>query len=394
MSALKYWLWLTTRTGMDARGALTVFDCFGSAERAYYEEGREYGQLPIRTGQKEALRDKGMEAPEQILADCERLGIRILTWQDAQYPSRLRQIADPPPVLYVRGRSILFDEEAAIAVVGSRDPSDYGLRCARRLGRELAEGGGVLVSGIAQGIDTAALRGALEGGGTVVSLLAGGIDRPYPPQNGELYDRVAQRGALISEYPPGTGHLAHHFPQRNRIISGLCLGVLAVECAPQSGTMLTVNHALEQDRDVFAVPGPIDDTRSEGTNRLIREGAQLVTCGRDILDQYRSRFPLKLYPPVPRALERNLEQLTHPEGQAPKPTRTLIPREEQKSRFTDDELALLAALGRGDRSAEELVEQTGIPARRVLSALTMLQIAAWVEELPGKRFTALAELEQ
>lgn len=411
MASLKYWLWLTSRDGMDAASSLRVLDHFLTPERAYYAGAEDYEELPLRPAVKRGLLDKELNTAEKILADCERLGVRILTIQDADYPVRLKQIADPPVVLYVKGRLFHFDEEVAIGVVGAREPSGYGVACAERFGLELARGGALLISGIAEGLDSCAIRGALKGGGPVVSVLAGGVDVPFPFRNRFLYEDVAAAGALISEYPPGTPHRGHHFLARNRILSGLSLGVLAVECRLHSGTMSTVNHALEQDRDVFAVPGAIDAPMSEGTNALIRQGARLVTCGRDILEEYWERYPLKLLgssPLTPEAAQARLDDLRQADEaappkkpQTPKPAaepevakRQVVPRGEQKARFTDDELAVLAALDKGNKTADELVELTQLPARRVLSTLTMLQIGAAVEELPGKRFSALVELEE
>lgn len=407
MASLKYWLWLTSRKGMDAAGALTVLDHFITPERAFYADSEEYEQLPMRPTMRRGLLDKELDTAEKILEDCERLGLRIMTFQDADYPERLKQIADPPPVLYIRGKVFHFDEEVAIGVVGTRHPSPYGEKWAQRISMELASDGALVVSGIAEGLDSCAIRGALKGGGGVVSVLAGGVDMPFPPQNRYLYEDVAAVGALISEYPPGTQHLGYHFPRRNRILSGLCLGVLAVECRPFGGTMSTVHHALEQDREVFAVPGSLDAAMSEGTNLLIQQGAILVTGGRSILQEYWSRFPGKLAsaaPLTPEAAQARLEATTQertvespPQKQIPEPpipTRALILRSQQKSKFTDDELALLAALGNKSRSADELVELTQIPARRVLSALTMLQVQAAVEEDAARRFSALVELEQ
>ena len=410
MSALKYWIWLAGRRGLGAAGALTVLDYFVTPERAYYADREEYDMLPLHPSQRRDLEDKSLDRAERILGDCERLGLRIMTFQDADYPQRLRALADPPAVLYIRGRTFHFDEEAAIGVVGARSPSTYGEKWAERFGLELASGGALVVSGIAEGVDCCAIKGALKAGGPVVSVLAGGIDVPYPAKHRYLYEDVAAAGALISEYPPGTLNQGHHFPWRNRILSGLCLGVLAVECRPFGGTMSTARHALDQDRDLFAVPGALDAPMSEGTNLLIEQGAKLVTCGRDILEEYWDRFPEKLKssaPLTPEAARERLEDLRQqqkerpaPKSQAPQaapdpaPAREIVPREEQKRRFTDDQLALLAALSGEMRSTDQLVELTQIPARRVLSALTMLQIQGVVEEHPGKRFSALVELEE
>lgn len=407
MASIKYWLWLTNLKGFGAAGAMRVLNHFATPERAYYADPEEYELIEGLTAfQCRALGDKDLSRAEAILADCQRLSVRIMTIQDGDYPERLRQIFDPPVVLYIRGRTFAFDDEVAIGVVGSRNPSVYGRKTAAKLGLELASGGALVVSGIAQGLDAEALRGALKGGGPVVSVLAGGVDVPYPVGNRYLYEDVAAAGALISEYPPGTRHLAEHFPVRNRIISGLCLGVVAVECRPFGGTMSTASRVLEQDRDLFAVPGPIDAPLSEGPNRLIQQGAKLVTCGSDILEEYWQRYPLKLKasaPLTPEAAQERLSSLAQErEASAPTkkeeppaaPERELIPAHQQKVRFTDDQIVLLHALGRETRSADQLVELTQIPARRVLSALTMLQLDGAVEEQPGRRFSALVALEE
>ena len=416
---LQDWIWLTTRKALGPRGVLRVLEYFGTPERAFYAEPEQYDQIPeLPAAARASLREKGMDEADRILGECDRLGLRVMTLQDGDYPGRLREISAPPAVLYIRGRVFRFDEEASIGVVGSREPSPYGERVAAPLGLELARGGALLISGIAQGIDSTALKGALKGGGPVVSVLAGGVDVPYPSQNRFLYEDVAAAGALISEYPPGTRHKAEHFPVRNRLISGLSLGVVAVECARFSGTMKTIEHAMDQDRDIFAVPGNIDAPRSEGPNWLLRQGARPVTCAQDILEEYWLRFPQKLArsaPLPPEAAQQRLEQLrsrkgpeeTGPEEEREEAPASASPREdgasdlervpqgEQRSRFTDDQLTLLRAMAgrRKPSTADELVEETQIPARRVLSALTMLQVDGAVREHPGKRFSPLVELE-
>ena len=403
---VKDWIWLTTRKGLGHQGILKVLDYFGSPERAFYADGEQYDQIPgLSALARSSLREKGMEVSDRILGDCDRLGLRILTIQDGDYPERLREIPDPPAVLYIRGTLPRFDEEVAIGVVGARKPSPYGEKVAAQLGLELARDGALLVSGIAQGIDSIALKGALQGGGRVVSVLGGGVDVPYPWQNRYLYEDVAAVGALISEYPPGTPPNGEHFPIRNRIISGLALGGVAVECAIHSGTMKTIDHAVEQGRDLFAVPGNIDAPMSEGPNWLLRHGGLAVTCARDILEGYAARFPQKLskaVPLSPEAAQQRLEQVREQaEGRAEpsakaEVVRESVPRSQQKTRFTDDQLAILRILGEKGKSytADELVELTQIPARRVLSALTMLQVDSAVQEHPGRRFSSLVILEE
>ena len=405
MAELEYWLWLTTRKGLGAAGALTVIDHFITPERAYYGEREDYDALPLPPFARQSLLDKSMDGANKILGDCDRLGVRVMTFQDADYPQRLRQIGVPPVVLYIRGKTFRFDEEPAIGVVGMRRSTQAGRARAERFGMELAANGALVVSGIAEGVDCCAVRGALKGGGPAVSVLAGGVDVPFPWENRYLFEDVAAAGALISEYPPGTPHKGSHFNPRNRILSGLCVGVLAVECESTGGTMLTVNHALEQGREVYAVPVGLDEQCARGTNRLIRERkAKLAERAEDILEDFVELFPAKLAALAPLSRSVAEARLSAPREDKPVPeapkkaesapsTRELIPREQQKSRFTDDELAILAAAARSALTADELVEKTQIPAKRVLSALTMLQVQGAVEERPGRRFCALVELE-
>ena len=407
MANVKYWIWLSTRKGLGPLGALRLLERFETPEQIYFAPSERYAQVEGIPSQVQAsLRDKDLTRVDEILRDCSRLGLRIMTLQDADYPERLRNISDPPLVLYIRGRMPVLDEEVAIGVVGTRTPTQYGVNMAAKLGYELARGGAVVVSGIAKGLDAAALRGALNAGGTVVSVLGGGTDVYYPKENRYLYEDVAASGALISEYPPGTENKRAHFLIRNRIISGLSMGVVAVECQVRSGTMSTMNRAYDQDRDLFAVPGPIGASMSQGPNDLIQRGAKLVRCGEDILMEYRSRYPAKVgHDPelVGEAQEQRMEEAVtgwaeepeppRPEKKIPTDGRVLIPKYEEKRRFTDEQLMILRLLGDKEYSADEVVEYTQIPVRRVTTALTMLQVCGAVQEGAGRRFAALVRFE-
>lgn len=409
MATLKYWLWLTTRAGVGHGEAFRLLEQFGSPEGAYFADREEYRLAGVGGGSLASLEDKSLDGAERILADCERLGVRILTIQDAEYPERLRQIGDPPCVLYVKGTLFHFDEELAVGVVGAREPSPYGVRMAGKLGLDLARRGVLTVSGIAQGLDSAALKGALSGGGRVVSVLANGVDVIYPLSSRDLYADVAAAGALISEYPPGTAVNPHNFPIRNRIISGLSLGVVAVEAAEErSGTLITTRLALEQNREVFAFPGPADAPMSRGTNRLIQRGeAKLVLSADDVLVEFAQLYPHKLrtVKPLSRAEEdARLESIPAPEekkktegpdkGKVDKrEKRAYITLAEGQGELTDDERDILLALGEHAMTPDDLVDATQIPARRVLSALTMLQLRGHVEEKTGKRFEAAVLLK-
>lgn len=406
MSNLKYWLWLANRKGLIGQNLRCVLEHFGSPERVYFSDQEEYKMIEgVPESALRALSDKSLAEADRVLGDCDRLGIRIMTMQDATYPERLAAIHQPPLVLYYKGRPVAFDEELAIAMVGTRGATPYGVRAATALAMELTHRGALIVSGMAQGIDTASLRGALNAGGAVVSVLAGGLDVVYPKENRYLYEDVAAAGTLISEYPPGTEHRGSQFPVRNRIISGLSVGVIAVECGVSSGTLHTVRHALEQDREVFAVPGPWDAPESQGTNGLIRDGAaKLITCADDALCEFADRFPhrLRREPMPPEVAEQRLEQA---EQHAARPERAeekavdirpeveYIDWKDCEERLTDDQRAVLLALAENSLRVDDIVERAQLSARRVLSALTILQINGYVAEESGKRFRAAVRLK-
>lgn len=409
MATLKYWLWLTGRSGMSALRLNCLLEQYGSPEQIYFTDPKEFDLWEdIPAGLRKSLEDKSLESADEILAQCDELGISLLTIQDASYPDCLKHIPDPPAVLYYKGKLPDFDRELTIGMVGARECSQYGETMAARLGLDLARAGAVIVSGIAQGIDSHAIKGALAGGGMVVSVLAGGIDIKYPWQSRFLYDDVAAAGALISEYPPGTAYKGTHFPIRNRIISGLSDGVVAVEAKEKSGTMITMDLALEQNRDTFAVPGPADAPMSSGTNRLIRMGwAKLVTSAADVLVEYEGRRPIRRPLPmepgeVGQRMETALKAPREEVRSQPTAEKKVVDKKENRAYidwksarelFTDDERDILLALEKKDCLADEIIEATQIPARRILSALTVLQVRGYVEEGAGKRFSALALLK-
>ena len=377
-----------------------LFRSFGTPEAVYYAQREEYDLLGLPEAKKRELEDRDLGGAEKILEDCDRLGIRIMTIQDADYPERLGQIYDPPCVLYWQGKPLHVDDCLTIGVVGTRKSTTYGNGLAGKLGMDLARSGAVLVSGMAEGTDTAGLKGALKGGGTVISVLGGGIDVVYPKENRFLYRDVAAAGTLVSEYPPGTRHLGSHFRPRNRILSGLSMGVAVVEAGVPSGALISARHALEQNREVFAFPGPVGAPYSVGTNGLIQSGeAKLVTCAADITEEFQNLFsgrvrtlpPLedgeaaqRLEEPAPPAFSEK-EEAKEVEGG---PQRAYISLSDDPEAFTDDERDILLAIQRQSLTADDISEKTQIPARRVLSALTMLQLRALVEEKPGKRFFA------
>ena len=394
MSALKYWLWLTELPGLTNQTRLALLRHFPTPEDVYYADPEEVLLTEgITREQAKLLEDKDCSGADRILADCQQLDLDLLTIQDAGYPNRLRNIYDPPCLLYVRGRLPAFDDEASIAVVGTRDCTPYGISSAEKLGYGLAAGGAVVVSGLARGVDSAALRGALRAGGTVTAVLGNGLDVIYPPENQYLYEDVAAAGALVSEYPPGTSPEAKHFPVRNRIMSGLCVATLVVEAPARSGALITAGTALEQGRDVFAVPGPIDAPTSVGCNRLIRDGAGLVTDAWDILGEYEPRFPDKLRREgareTPAVLGYQARQKTEPKLVPPS-----VSLSHNDYSLTDDQIRLLRALTEEPMLVDDLIELTDIPTRRVLSALTVLEIEHLVTQHSGKRYARAVNLTE
>ena len=385
MSGLKYWIWLAELPGLRSQTRLALLEHFGDPENIYCADAGEILLVENMTREQAAvLENKSLSNAEKILGECRRLRLRVLTLQDADYPDRLRNIYDPPCVLYVRGHMPAMDEEVAVAVVGTRDATPYGVHCADKIAGQLAAGGAVVVSGLARGIDSVAIRGALRSGGVTVGVLGCGVDVIYPPENRYLYEDVAAAGALISEYPPGTEAKGKHFPVRNRIISGLCAATLVVEAPKDSGALITADRAIEQSRDLYAVPGPIDAKESVGCNRLIRQGAGLVTCGWDILQDYQARFPGKLHCEEgrPQPAEYQKSESAEPVKKLP---RTLDIRKEGAA-LSDDQLLILRALTDEPVLVDDLIDLVQIPARRVLSALTMLEMDEYVLQHPGKRY--------
>jgi DNA processing protein len=303
------------------------------------------------------------EEVEKEIRRAEQTGALLIPFSDANYPPRLRMIADPPPLLYVKG-ALCADDDRAVAVVGSRSASEYGRRVARNLCRDLVSLGFTVVSGMARGLDGAAHEAALSAGGRTIAVLGSGVDRPYPPEHEKLYHRIRERGAVISEFPMGTRPLAFNFPARNRLISGLSLGVVVVEATEKSGSLITAALALEQGREVFAVPGEVGASRSRGTHGLIRQGAKLVESAADIVEEI-----------APQLLNR--ASASRPGAQRLLPQRA---RAETRKVF--------ALLQQRSAQIDEVIESSGLSSPEVSEILLDLELQGYVRQLPGKRYTA------
>ena len=356
---LKYWVWLSELKGLRNQTRLALLRRFGDPESIFYADADELLLTDgVERSQLKLLENHDLAPADRILADCQRLDIRLLTLSDAAYPGRLKNIYDPPALLYCKGRLPLLDDLLCVAVVGTRDCTPYGVACAEKLGFGLASGGAAVVSGLAKGIDAAAIRGALRAGGVTVGVVGNGLDVYYPYESRYLYEDVASAGILLSEYPPGT--------------------------EPASG-LITAATALEQGRDVFAVPGPIDAPASVGCNCLIRDGAGLVSDASDILREYEGRFVLNLKESREQPETLGYQARMAPE---PKPVAPTLSLRHSDAELTDDQIAVLKALSDTElMQVDDLTELVEIPTRRVLSALTVLEIDQYVAQHPGKRYT-------
>lgn len=355
---LKYWLLLNMAEGLGIQAKLELVTTLGSVSKIFEADRETLSGQGITSSQYEALHSEEIKREaHRVLELCTKQKIKIITLSHEDYPEMLKYIQDPPLVLYVKGR---IPRMNAIAVVGSRKASGYGIETAARLASELSSSGLLVVSGMARGIDTAAHCGALNAGCDTVAVLGCGVDMPYPPENKALMERIIQSGAAVSEYPPGTPPATFHFPSRNRIISGMSLGTLVVEAGLKSGSLITAKCALDQGREVFSIPGNITNFNSMGTNRLIKDGAKIVLNVDDILDELNFGFaPLD-------------------KGQRKK-------RERRTANLGANDKKIISALKIEDLYDEELSEKTGIPLKNLFELLLDLELKGMIKKsLTGK----------
>ncbi len=355
------WVALHLVPGLGSRSMHRLIDRFGHPDRVFrasLKELQAYGlseTVARRVRQKVFSRD-----PHQELSEMERMGGRVLTFRDPDYPRSLRRIPGPPMVLYQRGQP-LDAHRARVTVVGSRTPTHYGIKTAKTLASDLSERGVCVVSGMARGIDAAAHWGALASAGHTVAVLGTGLDRLYPRANRELFTRLADHGTLLSEFPLGTPPEARNFPMRNRIVSGLSRGVVVVEAAHKSGSLITASLALDQGREVMAVPGSIHSHRSSGCHFLLKQGAALVESAGDILEV----LSISDSEPPSRGDLEAFERTSH-----------LDPREKRiYDMLCDDPIHI-----------DDITGGSGLEIQTVLGLLTKLELTGLIEQLPGKMF--------
>lgn len=404
-SRLSY-VWLSRRRGLSPFQIAQVLRAFGSPEAVFAADREALVAAPcsLRKAQVDALCDKDTGEAERIIAQCAKADIRIITLGDSAYPDRLRAIDDPPVVLYVRGRWPDFDVMPGIAVVGTREATAYGLSTAERIGATLARAGFVTVSGMALGNDGAAHRGALRAGGLTVAVLAGGVDVCYPPQHRGLMGDILLSGAIVSEYPPGSEPKGENYHNRNRIISGLSVAAVIVEAGGyRSGALMTARHALDQGRDVYAVPGSLDAPQSRACNELIEKGeAALLRSPETLVREYRGLLRTKPEQRVQQAFVRQTGARTAPA--APGAREDICRREAQDrrrqaegkppapaakppglpDRLRGDERRIAELVQQGVSTPEELIERCGLPAPRVMSIVTMLEVNGILRREKGR----------
>jgi DNA processing protein len=361
MKNLRYWVGFNIVRGVGPTRLRALLDFFGDVERAWHApvEGLRSAGLDRRSLEN-LLEARAALDLDRELERIAALHARVLTWESPGYPRLLREIPDPPPVLYVKG-TIVEEDAWAVAVVGTRRASSYGREVTRRLTATLARSGITIVSGLARGIDAEAHRAALKAGGRTIAVLGCGIDRMYPPEHRKLADQIIAHGALVSDYPLGTKPEGSNFPPRNRIISGLSLGVLVTNAGARSGALITADFAAEQGRDVFAVPGSILGRGSAGTNALIRDGATIVLGPEDILE------------------ELNLTMVAE-QAEA----RQVLPADETEAQ-------LLNHLSAEPTHVDELRQQSGLPISQVTSTLALMELKGMVRQVGGMKYVVARE---
>lgn len=402
---LLYWIWLAEHPNLTTRQKSILVQHFSGAEDIFFADGDKLEGFDPKI--VSALQNKSLSEAEKILQKCAQKGIGLLSYEDERYPSRLRNIPDPPLVLYYRGTLPDFEKQPVVAVVGTRKATPYGLTVAKKLSRQIALCGGLVISGAASGNDTAAMQGALEVGKPTVGILGCGVDVVYPKSNKALYTDIANNGCLISEYPPGSSADGWHFPQRNRILSGISNGVLVTEAPVRSGALITAHEALEQGRDVFVVPANIDMPSCAGSNALLQTGALAVMTGWDVLKEYEALYPALVESPampvLPEERTPSMAKVAQPVAFENVAVKTQSPKlsidnrrqnsysgiEISFSELTPEEQQIVQALQEGPKHMDDVIAQLEMPAGKALSLITRLVVKGALMNHPGRMVSAI-----
>jgi DNA processing protein len=385
-----YWLALSRARNVGPRTCKLLIEKFGTPEKIFKLRADEITAVGVHRNAAAGIAEfRNFEALEKELCELPNIGARLVKWTDAEYPPNLRQIADPPPYLFVRGTGTLNDANC-IAIVGARAASDIGRRMAQRLGLELAAKGFTVVSGLARGIDGEAHQGALDAHGKTIAVLGCGVDVIYPAEHRKLAEAILEAGgAIVSELPIGMQPLAENFPTRNRILSGLCLGVVIVEAAEKSGSLITARMALEQNRQVFAVPGSPLTGKTRGSNRLLKDGAKLVECVEDVIEELAPQMAGSRTKPPSEIMIEAAPVVVTSKGEARlSPSAQGLDVAKTEPVVVDEALTILNNLRDSERlHVDSIIESSGLNAQTVLRLLLELELEGRITQHPGKLFS-------
>lgn len=376
---LLYWVWITDICGVHNNDINALLEQFDTVQEIY--EANDYsGILNVKPSTLKKLRDKSLKRAEKIQENCRKIGAEIITFDDIRYPDSLRTIANPPYVLYMRGEIMKWDRILGIGVVGTRDCSDYGHKVVDYIVKDLALCGVTVISGMARGIDGLSARAALAAGNKTVAVLGTAIDNPYPWENRHLMQEIMENGTVISEYPPGAKTRPVSFVWRNRIISGLSKGVLVIEAPNGSGALKTANFALEQGRDVFAVPGNIFKKESQGVNGIISSYAKAVQSAEDVLNEYVyeiERLKIKKPPIITKIFSK------------PEKIDNEIKLSIEDKRFVglaDSDKKIISLLIEENLHIDDIARKSEIPMCELTTKLAMLEFSGHIQKIPGNNY--------
>ena len=362
------WLWLCVCVGLNRKKQLILLNNFKTIENIYNADLYLYKELDFLTDEElNLLSNKDLKVAENEFKKISDFGAFVLTIDSPDYPTILKEIYDPPTILYCKGKLVDMNKRLCISVVGTRKATAYGKSCAKNLSNALALQGVIIVSGLALGIDTFSHKGALEAGAPTVAIIGSGLDVPYPPSNANLMTEIEKTGLVMTEYPLGSTPEKFHFPERNRIISGISQGTIVIEADLKSGSLITAKSATDQGRDVFAVPGNINSVYSLGTNNLIKDGAKMALDANEIINDFKFNYP-----------ERVLNSINFDEA--------LYSQNEKMASFSEfgsDEEKIISVLKEGRANADIVCEKTGISISSVNSALLILELKGEIIKSAG-----------
>ncbi|MCK5718775.1 MAG: DNA-processing protein DprA [Thiomargarita sp.] len=386
-----YWLALIYIPGIGPASFIRLINYFGNPRQVFAAGEAGWQEFGLKDNLQNALKKPNWQAVEKNLQWSEKPNRHLLTLESENYPSRLREIDNPPPILFVHGDVTLLTSKQ-LAIVGTRNPSQEGLYNATYFAEQLSHEGLTITSGMAYGIDGASHKGALAASGRTIAVAGTGLDRVYPPQHRDLAHQIAEQGAIISEFTLGTAVHRGNFPARNRIVSGLCLGTLVIEAPEKSGSLYTAQHAIKQGREIFAIPGSIHNPLIKGCHKLIRQGAKLVETVDDIIEELGSHYPFNAFngsqsatiksainKPIISNLEQKINRKNNP---------TLITKINYPSDLDEEHINVLNYLQTTPSSVDNLVEQFGLTAAKVSSILLILEIKDLIALQPGGSYIA------